>query len=92
LNTYYLEDLLDNIIAHINNGATVFLKWQCPKCGDKITADNPIRLVIQNGEQKVALYKNYRHSERENGVMCDTLVTLDAKAFNYMVMLGLRLR
>lgn len=90
MNTYYLSDMLDNIIEHIDNGRTVFLQWECPKCRDKITADEPIKLVLHDGIEKVALYKSYRHSERDNGEICNTLVALEAKAFNYMVMMELR--
>lgn len=87
MNTYYISEMLDDMIKHVQGGATVHLQWECPKCHDKITADDPIKLVWHNGEHKVALYKSYRHSERDNGEICDTLVSLEAKAFNYLVML-----
>lgn len=86
MKTYYIKEMLDGIFDHIKAGHTVYLQWLCPECGEKVTASDPLRLVVDlhDGEEKVALHVTYRHDD------CNTSVSLDDKAYNFMLLMGFR--
>ena len=92
MNTYYAADMTENILRHVLNGATVHLQWKCMGCGDKITADDPISLVLnEQGETCVALHRSYLHTAKDDGSLCGVSTPITAKAFNFMVIMGIRL-
>lgn len=58
-----IAELLPEIDGFIARGATVYIKWTCPKCGERVIADEP----------NVYNALGYRHTERQDGTPCDGL-------------------
>ncbi len=55
-----LMPMIDNLIEQ---GAVVFLKWSCPSCGERVTANEP------NSYHR----GGYRHEEKKDGSPCGFL-------------------
>ncbi len=55
-----IEQLLPDMEYCAALGALVYLKWTCPKCGERVLADEP----------NVYNPLGYRHTEREDGTQC----------------------
>lgn len=57
-----ITDLLPEIEALIDQGATIYLKWTCPACGERCVADEPNKYHV----------RGYLHTERDDGTSCGT--------------------
>jgi rubrerythrin len=56
------EELIKMMDQLIKGGNEVFVKWTCPKCGDRCIAN----------EKNTFNVSGYIHETRENGERCDT--------------------
>jgi len=55
-----IEKLLPNLQFLAEMGALAYLRWTCPKCGDRVLADTP----------NVYNALGYTHTERADGTPC----------------------
>jgi hypothetical protein len=58
-----IDELLRQLDQLIAKGATVFVKWTCPSCGDRCVADEPNQFHPEG----------YTHTTRDTGAPCGTL-------------------
>lgn len=67
-----------NAILAANPTALCFIKWDCPRCGDRCLSDTPNTISAAG----------YVHTERANGTPCGGVYTDDM--FGFMLMFALR--
>ncbi len=68
-----LQEAADFFYPLIHSGAVVYIKWVCPSCGERVTADDPM-ILSPNGEQ-VQFQPKYLHTVKDNGDPC--MVSVD---------------
>jgi rRNA maturation protein Nop10 len=59
------DELMKLMDEQVAKGALTFVKWTCPKCGDRVVADTPNQFHPEG----------YTHTEREDGKRCGHLYT-----------------
>lgn len=63
--------------------ATVYIKWTCPRCGDRVSANDP---VPRREDGRVEFRPGYLHEEREDGTWCGCLYpTHENSLFGIMI-------
>ena len=72
-NDFEIEEMLPKIDELIRSGVLVYLKWTCPKCGERVTANEPNTYRTQG----------YQHEERLDGIICGEWYY--GTKFNYLV-------
>ena len=68
-----ISELIPEIERLMDQGATVFLKWTCPGCGERVIANDADRFCTQG----------YRHEEKADGSPCGGFYT--GTLFGYLV-------
>lgn len=67
----------------VERGAQIFIKWTCPKCGERVISDDPMR-IAQTGQ--LEWRPGYQHTEREDGSPCGETVSVYTYRFGCMLM------
>ena len=90
---HYVNEMIEEIYAHIKCGNEIHLQWECMGCHEKVTSDDPMKLVLNDkGEECVAFHKAYLHTTDtlNNETFCGVSTPVTAKAFNFMIIMGLK--
>jgi len=72
------KELIPEMDELIRQGHSVYVKWTCPKCGDRCRDDTPNRFCTEG----------YRHSTREDGSYCGG--EYEGDLFGFMLVAGVR--
>lgn len=86
------QQIAQPIYNHIMSGSIIFLKWTCPKCGERVTSSQPLQLIDHPefpGQRKVVAFPpGYTHDEKDDGSPCGELVSIHTYRFNYAIIMG----
>jgi len=65
------------MLRDLPEGSLWYLKWTCPKCGERVTCNEP----------KTVYTRGYLHQEKANGEPCGALYT--GQMFGCFLVLGM---
>jgi|SoiMetStandDraft_5_1073268.scaffolds.fasta_scaffold423813_2 hypothetical protein len=85
------QQIAQPIFDHLRKGHVVFIKWVCPKCGERVSGTEPLKIIPHPdhpGQKVVAFPPGYRHDERDNGEPCGQLVDIHTWKFGFSVIMG----
>lgn len=74
-----IQEMLPEIESLVQRGALVYLKWNCPQCGERCIDNIPNRYCRLG----------YRHEEKQDGSVCGAVYT--GELFGYLLVQGTRL-
>lgn len=55
-----IEDILNLMEKVVAQGGLAYIKWTCPKCGERVTSDQANCFYMQG----------YKHTEKDDGTPC----------------------
>jgi hypothetical protein len=73
------------LYPHVVAGTRVFIKWTCPACGERVTADDPMRL---HPTGQLVWRPVYQHTERDDGSPCGHTVDVYTYRFGCMLVMS----
>jgi len=73
-NDHPLHECAETAGKLIEAGCTIYQKWTCEKCGDRVTANEANHWTTHG-----------HHEQREDGSPCGHITDLRIKGCNYMV-------
>lgn len=76
------------IFESMKLGYVVLMKWTCPGCGERVTADEPLKLMVYEGRQVVAFPPGYIHTEKDDHTPCGESVDTQKYRFGFTLIMG----
>ncbi len=78
------NQLAERAIPTILRGGSVYVKWTCPDCNERVLSDKPLELHPTTGQ--VIFPVGYLHTERGDGSACDRYVSTTEYVFGMVTL------